>query len=321
MGDWSAAWYDPYRALLERVGPDALAGRWDDCKASLNALARERDLRTHAGLPLRFGPPDAAGGEAYEAHIWRTGEVPTRVGAAGGWHDLFNALVWLRFPAIKAELNRLQAGAIANSGVGGRRGSLRDAATLFDENAVLLLTDSQALADALRGFDWPALFVTGRQRFTRSARVLVFGHALLDKLRAPYKAACGHAWIVPTDDPAGADPDRLVAAMLAAAEPDSRAFAPLPVLGVPGWWGDNLQPGFYDDATVFRPGRRYNRGRSGSDGRWRGLPLEEGPDSTGQGAGQRPGAASRKAQGDGKWNRKHTAQAAQRADGKGEKVR
>ncbi len=34
---------------------------------------------------------------------------------------------------------------------------------------------------------------------------------------------------------------------------------------------------------------------------------EEGPDSAGQGAGQRPGAASRKTQGDGKWNREQTA--------------
>ena len=30
----------------------------------------------------------------------------------------------------------------------------------------------------------------------------------------------------------------------------------LPVLGVPGWWDANASPDFYDDVSVFRPGRR-----------------------------------------------------------------
>ena len=41
--------------------------------------------------------------------------------------------------------------------------------------------------------------------------------------------------------------------------PTSRDFAPLPVLGVPGWWPANESPAFYADATVFRPGRRNRR--------------------------------------------------------------
>ena len=32
-----------------------------------------------------------------------------------------------------------------------------------------------------------------------------------------------------------------------------KPFAPLPLLGVPGWWPANEAPGFYDDAQVFRP--------------------------------------------------------------------
>ena len=34
-----------------------------------------------------------------------------------------------------------------------------------------------------------------------------------------------------------------------------KPFVPLPVLGVPGWWDQNMQPGFYDDPQVFRPAR------------------------------------------------------------------
>ncbi len=305
-GGWQAPWYAPYRPLLAEVGEDAQAGRWPACVARLNALARARALRNGNGLPLLFAPADAAGGRPYEAHIWATGQVPTRTEGAGAWHDLFNALVWLRFPAIKARLNALQAEAIARAGVGGTRGPLRDAATLFDENAVLLLTGDPALAEALRRFDWQALFVRGRADFCRHARVIVFGHALLDKLRAPYKAVCGHAWVVCAADPLRADPEALLPGRLDAATLRSTGFAPLPVLGVPGWWPANEAPGFYDDATVFRPGR-YNRARSGLDGRRRASPPEEGPDSTGQGAGQPPGAASREAQGDGKWHREQTA--------------
>lgn len=329
---WSAPWYAPYRDLLEQLGPHALAGRWQDCVEGLNARACARGLRNGQGRPLRFGAPGAAGSAAYEAHIWATGEVPTRTDASGGWHDFFNALVWLRFPRTKAVLNRLQAQAIAAEGIAGRRGPLRDAATLFDENAVLLRTDDPAVLAALRDFDWQALFVAGRQDFIERARVIVFGHALLDKLRAPYKAACGHAWALPLRrdgraSPAEATADRgadeaateavdvLLARDLDATGLRRDAFSPLPVLGVPGWWAPNADPAFYEDAQVFRPGRRYNRGRSGLDGRWRACPLEEGPDSTGQGAGQRPGAASRKTQGDGKWHREQTAEGGSQVGG------
>ena len=35
-----------------------------------------------------------------------------------------------------------------------------------------------------------------------------------------------------------------------------KPFSPLPLLGVPGWWPDNEDPSFYDDASVFRAKRR-----------------------------------------------------------------
>jgi hypothetical protein len=50
--------------------------------------------------------------------------------------------------------------------------------------------------------------------------------------------------------------DERIAEMLLGDPPTSRDFAPLPVLGVPGWWPANESMAFYDDASVFRPGRR-----------------------------------------------------------------
>lgn len=253
-GSWSSPWFAPYRPLLDALADDLAAGRWSRCVERLNDLARDAGLLNDNGRPVRFVTADAAGGAAYEAHIWATGGVPTRTGEPGAWHDLFNALVWLTFPRTKARLNRLQAEVIAVDGVGTGRGALRDAATLFDENAALLLTRDRGLVESLRRFDWNALFVAGRARFAREARVVVFGHALLDKLRAPYKAACAHAWVVEAGE--GDDVDALTAASLQAPTLDSVAFAPLPVLGVPGWWAASDDPRFYDDPRVFRAGRR-----------------------------------------------------------------
>jgi hypothetical protein len=180
-------------------------------------------------------------GEAYEAFIHRTGRVPTR----DNLHDLFNGIVWLRFPALKRRLNALQAAQIAQHGVQPMRGAVRDALTLFDENGAWWPAPA-ALRDALRQRDWASLFVARRPDWTPP---VLFGHALLEKLEHPRKAITAHVWDGPGDD---AD------SLLAALTPDTLAakpFLPLPVLGVPGWWPANESGGFYADPVVFRPPR------------------------------------------------------------------
>lgn len=46
-----------------------------------------------------------------------------------------------------------------------------------------------------------------------------------------------------------------MAADLSADKLATKPFAHLPVLGVPGWWAGNENPGFYADASVFRAPR------------------------------------------------------------------
>ena len=163
-------------------------------------------------------------------------------------HDLFNALVWLTHPRLKAQLNRLHAQALARPQVAGTRGRLRDALTLFDENGAILQAPA-ALVQALRERDWQPLF--GAQRaLWQSVSLHLVGHALLEKLLRPRKAITTHVWVVE----AAADdawvhsltPQRL----------EAKPFLPLPVLGVPGWWPANEDPAFYADPQVFRPPRR-----------------------------------------------------------------
>ena len=261
--DWSAPWLAPYaergRRWRDRAGADP--------SGYLRMLAREAAQAGHAtgaGRPLSFiEQAELPPGVAYEAHIAQTGSVPTR----RNLHDFFNALVWFAHPRVKATLNARQANAIDRSGVGGTRGAERDFLTLFDENAVLFVCADPSLSAALTGFEWRRLFIDERAAWGESCEVRVFGHALLEKLIEPYKACTGHAWIVAAPPeyfawtPGRRDDwlDRAVAASLAEEALDTRRYAPLPVLGVPGFWPANADPLFYDDAQVFRSGRRRSR--------------------------------------------------------------
>lgn len=211
--DWHAPWLAPLRAVADADPP---------------------------GLPVRFVPAaQLPTDEAYEAFIARTGCVPTR----DNLHDHFNRLVWRAYPLLKQRLNQLQAAAIAEHGIGARRGALRDALTLFDENGAQWLDAPPALAQALAARDWHALCVTQRGLWQGAQRLQIVGHALLEQLAvAPRKALTAH--VVLGD-----------ALLLSAADWARKPFLPLPVLGVPGWWPANEDPTFFADKTVFRPAR------------------------------------------------------------------
>lgn len=186
--DWQAPWMAPYLDLR----PQAESLDW---RAALTQAAARRGVRTAGGRPLQFVAADDAGSIAYEAHIAATGRVPSRDNA----HDLFNALVWLAFPQTKAALNARQAEEIARDGVRDRRGPVRDAATLIDESGLLLAADGEACA-ALARLDWPWLFGAQRARWRSQWRPFAFGHALLEKLRAPYKRLTAAVVCLPLAD-------------------------------------------------------------------------------------------------------------------------
>ena len=259
--DWTRPWYAtvlPARGRLDLQRHTVIE--------ALNLQARALDLRNPSGLPLGFVPQaDLPEGVAYEEFIGATGGVPTR----DNLHDFFNALVWLTFPRIKRQLNALQAAQIALSGVGKSRGPARDGATIFDENsALLVLRDSdggRALEAALRGHDWHSVFVEQRDKFSPGgeADVWLFGHALMEKLVAPYKAITAHTRVVFAGDAYFALDemarrawlDQQVADDLARQGLTTADFTPLPVLGIPGW-SEQQDQAFYDDTAVFRPKRK-----------------------------------------------------------------
>lgn len=293
--DWLVPWWKPWRAVGQRVAARVLAGAQvcDALNAEQPATTLASDSQhletdptnnptnnpfTYAransapAAPIQFAPQTALPeGVAYEAFIFESGQVPTRENL----HDFFNGLAWLVFPHTKRRLNALQYGKLAADGVQATRGALRDALTLFDENAAIWPCvygaapharsgaapyspngTTTELLTALRAKEWQRAFVDLRASWRDNPPVL-FGHALLEKLVTPYKSITAHVYIAQATDEVLeiTDLDKTTASQLSPAVLALKPFIPLPVLGVPSWWAANEDPAFYEDAHVFRAPR------------------------------------------------------------------
>jgi hypothetical protein len=115
-----------------------------------------------------------------------------------------------------------------------------------------LLQAPDALWNALAQRQWQLLFTELRPLWSQ-ARLVLFGHALLEKLAAPRKSITAH--VLRVDPSVGGDLASWDHWLAGALDPRMLAdgpFVPLPVLGVPGWWPANENPSFYLDAQVFR---------------------------------------------------------------------
>ncbi|MFK8014006.1 MAG: DUF3025 domain-containing protein [Gammaproteobacteria bacterium] len=239
--------------------------QWQDWPSArqLSALL-PGDACSGTGAPLHFATKTDAGFDgaaAYERHIHDTGEIPLR---PAFWHDLFNALMWIQFPAIKTALNEAHCQELDNPTQ--QRSARRDALTLLDECGVLIgVTDMQPRARHAE-HRWHDLFVTGRAAWHRDIVPMMIGHGLCEQGLHAYIGLTGKAlyvtmethWLrVPHDERR-----RLIDTQLAGqirhgnAVMTTKELLPLPLLGVPGWWPDNENDTFYSDADYFRPKRQ-----------------------------------------------------------------
>ena len=240
--DWHAPWLAPWQPDGESVARRVLSG-----EAQADALNSVPAQPGATPLPVHFVPQsDLPAGVAYEQHIFETARVPTREGL----HDFFNGLCWHRFPLTKRQLNQLHVAQIAQTGIAPVRGPARDGLTVFDENAAFLEAPD-ALWNALLAKDWERCFVALRPLWGE-AHLVLFGHALLEKLVSPRKGITAHVYRSQTAINSIASMDAWVANDLSADKLAAKPFAHLPVLGVPGWWPANEDPLCYADASVFR---------------------------------------------------------------------
>lgn len=220
------------------------------------------NARRPAGMRERFVAQTGellADGLHYEQRIAEHGDVATR---ERSWHDLFNALVWLRHPALKRALNARQVGEIARMGTK-QRSRPQCALTHFDEAGVVVAMRDPTLLALWNAHDWHGLFWRERAAWLDGRiRVELFGHALLEHALTPAQLLVGKALVV-----AGAQvsPTEALETCVRAIGNgrtlcDPLELRPLPLAGIPGWHPDNEREAFCREAACFCPvraGRSY----------------------------------------------------------------
>ncbi len=256
------------RPPLDRLRGDYpwLAGaEWPEI-AALNQLL---DGRPHAvtGLPLRFAaqtPDLLRDGLHYEQRSFETGIISTR---AANWHDLLNALIWIRYSGLKSALN---ARYVAELRLRSDRERSRPqmAITHFDEGGVVVFLRDRELLPLWDRHDWPALFHDHRNAW-RDGRIglVIVGHATLEHCLQPQQLITAKCLVVESSaDFAEADQQaRLLSALASQIRNadclnDPQELRPLPLSGIPGWHPAASTRSFFETADCFRPlraGRVY----------------------------------------------------------------
>lgn len=229
-----------------------LEGRdWPSCADLERAAAAQ-------GLPLRFveqSPGLLADGLHYEQRIAEGRGIATR---AENWHDLLNALIWLRWPAIKRAMNARQVADVERLG-SKQRSRAQQALTHFDEAGVLVLLRDDALLCRWDAHAWDRLFPA---LAPGDFAIVPIGHALLEHALDPERLLVGKALVLID---AALHVDKAVeqlAQSIAAGQrlQDPQEMRPLPLMGLPGWHPRGGEPAFCREAACFqpvRPGRRY----------------------------------------------------------------
>lgn len=223
---------------------------------SLNALLPDDS-------PERFvaqTPALLADGLHYEQRIALRGKIATR---EANWHDLFNALIWLRYPQIKRALNIQQVAEIARMGPK-LRSRPQYAQTHFDEAGVVVILRDPALLSLWDTHDWYGLFWRERQAWRDgSVELALFGHALLEHALTPSKLLVGKAVVfVATADESRSSVLAVCAEAIAQGHllRDPLDLRPLPLAGIPGWHAGNDDEAFHRNTACYQPlreGRRY----------------------------------------------------------------
>lgn len=227
-------------------------------------VGRLNSWRSDTGHSFVENDALSADGRYYEEYIYATGNIPTR---SENWHDFFGALIWCLFPRTKALLNQLHMQQIAVYGLK-QRSVLRNKLTLFDECGVIICLEPEAAqqAELLRQHQWQQSFVRRRHQWWQHIRPVIFGHAIYEMATAPYIGLTAKALFV--EVPSGFCNWSLTAAYSfldgklheqianQSALLNNQQLTPLPLLGVPGWYKDNENTGFYHNTDYFRPRRQ-----------------------------------------------------------------
>lgn len=170
------------------------------------------------------------------------------------------------FPSAKSALNQLhyQAQLFESVNKIRYRCALRDAATLFDESGVIVVSSEKTLIQLLSDFEWKELFWRQRKGMLSSMRFFVFGHGLYEKALNPYVGMTGKGIIFNVEEAFFAQTllkqlhliDSILESFLLQDLSSSSDLTPIPLLGYPGWTEDNNSEIYYENKKYFRDRHR-----------------------------------------------------------------
>jgi hypothetical protein len=229
----------------------ATSEQWPD----VEALNQSGLVLQHAytGKPLVFVKQTTEllnDGMHYEQRIFQQGLISTR---QNNWHDLFNAMMWLKYPRIKSALNARQWADIERHGLKTRTPA-QCAMTLFDEAGAIVVMPVDMLA-CWKQHDWHSLFIEQADAWrTGRARVAVFGHALLDHALVTETLLVAKCIVLEETSDLQTCFDRIADDIYTEGSLQTNSeLRTLPLCGIPGWHSATDSAGFIKTAACFSP--------------------------------------------------------------------
>ena len=194
----------------------------------------------------------ACGG--YERYIEKHHAIPTR---PQNIHDFMNALVWQHLPISKLSLHRAQSQEYRRQlqSPHNKRSPLQNACTLFDECGVILISKNKSFLQAIREHRWKDLFYLQREALYTNSRLIILGHALLEKSLHPYLGMCGNLIHLDAHPESTSlhEIDQQLSLFIQHDLSHTKQLHAFPILGYPHWHPDNTQETFYNNTAYFRP--------------------------------------------------------------------
>jgi hypothetical protein len=177
-----SSFFNPFIKSLEFTKNKSI---WPEINALAQALSTKK-IQTKSGKLLQpYNQDDISLLESpidYENLIYDKGLILTR---PQNWHDFFNALIWLNFPATKGLLNEwhYEENKVKKEQV---RSALQNKIAHFDECGMIILSDRPELFELIKEHQWSKFFCENKNMVKKHIRCIVFGHSILERLLNPY---------------------------------------------------------------------------------------------------------------------------------------